>query len=643
MCSHAILRDVPSQALSRRRRREAAKFADLVPERHAIDAEDPPALDPFGDFATAKYLYDINEPSHGQHPPGCQSMHPECVQPVELLDARSDSAQFANTNAMIAESRNYDDFQNIAASSMWPGFLGMSLGLNLDDAALQSEPFNWQNTATDEAGADCWINEGAHVEQIHRISGLEVHNDTTNIPSLAPDCFSLAQIDPVESKCKELNALLHTKGRRIMDDLLGHFITREKLMLSIELFGRHFQRNLPIIHSASFNLVQAPRGLLLAMYCVGACYDSTIMKTQCVLKAAMQVLIDIENQPGEEPPLSAIQAAILASSVLATSQDDFSQQFVSVSFARNISMAKRARILQSVNSQDYHNLSPSSFDWFSWIDLESRIRVANVLFTQNVASCIFHGSSPTFSPFEMEFSLPAYEASWEARSSLDCLQILQSTPRPELFSSAMQRLRLAHNRTEESEPLEGSALGMFTLINGLHCFVWNATQLHTGRHLDMSKPNNAPASSKALEASQILDTLQKDFSAHTLESLAAEVRPLSEAGIFGDENDALNRWMHWWNARQYRDHKHLSFALNPTLFWFLAKLFLLLCTSGDSDSLVRSEFAAVVAKSHNLKDRMHRQLKVLELMSRLRRPRRVEVLHTSRESVASFMEPLEEE
>lgn len=114
---------------------------------------------------------------------------------------------------------------------------------------------------------------------------------------LPPGRFSLPQIDPVEAKCKEINILLHTPDRQSMNELLSYSITREKLVYSIELFSRHFQRNLPIIHSPSFNLIQTPDILLLAMYCIGACYDTAIMKAEYTLKAAMKVLIDIEKQP----------------------------------------------------------------------------------------------------------------------------------------------------------------------------------------------------------------------------------------------------------------------------------------------------------------------------------------------------------
>lgn len=137
----------------------------------------------------------------------------------------------------------------------------------------------------------------------------EFRHHTSESSMLVLGRFSLAQIDPVESKCREMNILLHTQDRHSINELLNYSITREKLVHSIDLFSRHFQRNLPILHSASFSLIQTPNSLLLAMYCIGACYDTAIMKVEHTLKAAMKVLNDIEKQPvsstGVRNPASA--------------------------------------------------------------------------------------------------------------------------------------------------------------------------------------------------------------------------------------------------------------------------------------------------------------------------------------------------
>lgn len=53
---------------------------------------------------------------------------------------------------------------------MWPEFLGMSMGLNLDAMALQSEPFDWHSTATEDLGSDYLVNERLNAGKLHHLS-----------------------------------------------------------------------------------------------------------------------------------------------------------------------------------------------------------------------------------------------------------------------------------------------------------------------------------------------------------------------------------------------------------------------------------------------------------------------------------------
>lgn len=284
---------------------------------------------PLGDFDGFEGLNNSGWQAQVQFPSGAKTMHSAHLQTMESVEALQVSTHASATDSITAASCIYDNFQNATESSMWPDFLEMSLGLNLDGIAWQCEPSNgWDNTST-EIGSGYYMDTPSDGQNTQQITGQsrsnltfssrceyccvfrltteqeltialldpELIDNTTKVPSLLPNCFLLAQIDPVEAKCKELNDLLCTNGNRIKFESSNQCITRGKLVQSIELFGRHFQRHLPIIHTASFNLYEAPRGLLMAMYCVGACYGGNIMTNQDLLKAAMQVLTDIEAQP----------------------------------------------------------------------------------------------------------------------------------------------------------------------------------------------------------------------------------------------------------------------------------------------------------------------------------------------------------
>ena len=114
----------------------------------------------------------------------------------------------------------------------------------------------------------------------------------------------------------------------------------------------------------------------------------------------------------------------------------------------------------------------------------------------------------------------------------------------------MQQLRAPSDSVPRSSAIEISAFEMFTLINGIHCLVWNATRFETGSPLGEANSGAAPRSHNALEASSILGNLQEDFSAHTIQSLAAKAGELSGTGCLAAGNRALDRWMQWWNAKK---------------------------------------------------------------------------------------------
>lgn len=112
--------------------------------------------------------------------------------------------------------------------------------------------------------------------------------------------FDLSQIDPVEAKCIALRHLLSKKMPQIPDEVIANCLSREKMVRALKLYGHHFHRHLPVIHPATFNLTEAPCNLLLAMFCVGACYDNNLVPLPYLLKMTMHILIDIESQQVSE-------------------------------------------------------------------------------------------------------------------------------------------------------------------------------------------------------------------------------------------------------------------------------------------------------------------------------------------------------
>lgn len=109
--------------------------------------------------------------------------------------------------------------------------------------------------------------------------------------------FSFQQIDPVEAKCVEIKTLLQTSEPFLSNETVSHHITRHNLITCVELYGRCFQPNVPIVHTPSFNLIKTPPILLCAMMLVGACYSDSLIPLSHLTKLAMQLLVIIEQQP----------------------------------------------------------------------------------------------------------------------------------------------------------------------------------------------------------------------------------------------------------------------------------------------------------------------------------------------------------
>ncbi|KAK5234885.1 hypothetical protein LTR47_004331 [Exophiala xenobiotica] len=139
-----------------------------------------------------------------------------------------------------------------------------------------------------------------------------------------PGCFLLEQVDPLEAKSNELRLLLNSSNQASV----AGYVTRENLLVCLQLYGKHFQNHFPILHSATFSVSTASPILLLAIFCVGASYAKHIMNQKDIFTVAMFVLSEIGRQP----------ANMAACCVLACSQDETAAKFVPVCVARSISV-----------------------------------------------------------------------------------------------------------------------------------------------------------------------------------------------------------------------------------------------------------------------------------------------------------------
>lgn len=446
--------------------------------------------------------------------------------------------------------------------------------------------------------------------------------------------FSLEQIDPVEAKCIELRKFLAGSEPLLTEEIISTCVTRENLLLFIKSFGRDYTKNFPILHSPTFTLSTTPLILLIAMFCVGACYCEGVVPPAYVFKIAMRVLMMITHQPHEVnmqgPSLSTIQASCFLCPVLVCSRDEIACNFVTMHFARNFSMAKRAGVFELEEPINYTSLTDETFNWQEWIERESRKRVGCAIFAHDVAGSIFQGSMPSISPLDFDVELPCFESCWEATSASECLKRLKSMPQQLLVSAAMRQLRSMRNHT--SSILEVSGFGMFTILKGLHCLVWQVA------HYDMEPALELNGSSSTLSLD---DQLSHDLSGQLVSSLADVAIATHTSQAIKSVNSALDSWRLIWDARQHRemDHEYATFVLDPLPFWWLAKLYLLLHCAGANikDS---SEFANPRSKGLNTAGKIVAMTKVVGWLQRFRRHPNEATDPTSMNCLKHLMKPV---
>lgn len=109
--------------------------------------------------------------------------------------------------------------------------------------------------------------------------------------------FHVEQLDSVESKVIELRNFLRASSASICDNQITSFITREKLLRCIQLYGIKYHPVMPMLHIPTFELVKTDQVLLLAMMLVGACYSDVIASGTAIIQFAVHVLLTIEALP----------------------------------------------------------------------------------------------------------------------------------------------------------------------------------------------------------------------------------------------------------------------------------------------------------------------------------------------------------
>ncbi|KFY78179.1 hypothetical protein V499_02615 [Pseudogymnoascus sp. VKM F-103] len=391
--------------------------------------------------------------------------------------------------------------------------------------------------------------------------------------------LQLRQIDSVEAKCVEIQNYIGAFQTGIDHTILSKYITRDRLVDCVQLYGKCFQSIHPILHLPTFELTKTPPDLLAAMMLVGACYSSNIIPPAIVVQGAIHMLLVLECSSHERamnaPPLASIQATALLCQLLILTQNPQAYYFATMYRARTISMAERAGLFYASDTPSHWDLKESSFDWFQWSQLEMRKRLAHHIFVDDIGANMFTRSSSHISPFTFYVDTPCYNDCWVAPTANECLEKLRIAPPPIKVATAVKRLRSASS-LQGNHLFDASDCGMLEIIVALHNVLFRAMEE------SLDDENNVPlddaTSSTQSTDVNFSDLLNRDLLNYDIANIASKIVGKYGSASIRRVDDALDAWLRNWNARLRRDiydERHGAFT-HPLNFWLLAKLFVVL-------------------------------------------------------------------
>lgn len=272
----------------------------------------------------------------------------------------------------------------------------------------------------------------------------------------------------------------------------------------------HFHVHFSMLHIPTFRIMSAYTGLLASMCCIGACYSDRVSPDHVrdmmnFLKTALErdsrILASLSNGVQDEfaafgsnkADIEELQALMLLHVLLTWNGTPAQRESAGLIWVQIANLARKADLLRVHSSpslfsplhQPNFSLStfdPSTFtfDWVSWAEQETRVRIMCTLIFCDAALGLYFNSPPLFSPFEVQVPLPCDDAAWDAPDATTCAEALglhgpdkaklrnsdgtQRAKQPELYRA----LRALLDSSYQIQPGTTNLLGKFILI---HCLI----------------------------------------------------------------------------------------------------------------------------------------------------------------------------
>lgn len=274
----------------------------------------------------------------------------------------------------------------------------------------------------------------------------------------------------------------------------------------------HFHVHTPLLHVATFKIMEAYTGLLAGMCCIGACYSDRVtasnvremmdfllvaLERDCRMMSAAELHNPHHGGSATRRDIEELQAVVLMCMLLlwnGTPQQRDRARHIYPLLAAN---ARKFNLLKP--STDPSQLSPlhqidfnlsdfevSQFNWEHWIEQERRIRLMLGIFLTDSAMGLYFNLYAQFDAFEICVPLPCDDAAWDADNAHDCSVALglhgheaaleknrygtQRPKQPEMDSALKALLHTSY----QIQPGSTNLYGKFVLIHAIMTLIRRA-------------------------------------------------------------------------------------------------------------------------------------------------------------------------
>lgn len=210
----------------------------------------------------------------------------------------------------------------------------------------------------------------------------------------------------------------------------------------------HFNIHVPILHVATFKIIEAYTGLLAGMCCIGACYSDRVtpanvremmdfllvaLERDCRVMSGAE-LQDPRPRIASQTDIEELQAVMLLCVLLVWNGTPQQRERARHIHPLLTSTARKFDLLSLSNDQfstsPLHqsdapaNFSAEDFKWDIWIDQERRNRLMFGIFLCDAAMGLYFNAQPLIGALEIHLPLPADDAAWDADTADVCASAL---------------------------------------------------------------------------------------------------------------------------------------------------------------------------------------------------------------------------